>query len=326
MNNVVLRDGIRITLADSRTVVADASDPDGDIALLSHAHGDHLYNTAPDSIVASDLTLDLAQVRRDDIPRPNRDDPAAITSLPAGHVPGSTAFLVEGDRRYLYTGDLSVRERFGMAGFEPVDADVLIIESTYGRPTYRFPSQDAVEAEIVDWLEETADTPVLLLGYALGRAQELLRLADRADRSRIFYTTAIDDLNQPIAAATGEPFRGAVYDREVDLQPGDALVLPSQTNSLGFVERLREDSGAIKAGFSGWAIEESYQYASDVDVAFPLSDHCDFDELLAVVRAVDPSQVYTVHGFVDEFAAAVRSHLGIPARSLKTNQTSLADF
>lgn len=326
MGDVTLRDGIRITLDDGTSVVADGREPDGDIALLSHAHGDHLYDTAPQRVVASSLTLDLAEVRRGDQPRPDIDHPGNVELLDAGHVPGSKAFLLDGETRYLYTGDLSVRDRFGMTGFEPVDADVLIIESTYGRPTYRFPPQAEVEAAIVDWLEETADQPVILMGYALGRAQEILQLAQRAGRSRIFVTTAIDRLNEPIEAAMDVSFDAEVYTRETELGPGDALVLPSQTNSLDFVERIRQETDAAKAGFSGWAIEDSYRFARDLDVAFPLSDHCDFDELLEVVRAVDPEQVYTVHGSVDEFATEIRSRLGIPAQALKTNQSALSDF
>lgn len=324
--SVVLRDGIRISLEDGRSVVADASQPDGDSNLLSHAHGDHLYSTPPAQIVASELTLDLATVRRDGMSRPERVQPPDIEVLEAGHVPGSSAFLIDREKRYLYTGDLSTRDRFGMSGFEPVDADVLIIESTYGKPTYRFPEQAAVEAEILDWLEETAGDPVILMGYALGRAQELIQLAERAGRDRIFVTEAIEALNEPIQASGVAEFRTDRYDRSVDLEPGDALVLPSQTNSLGFVEQIRSESGALKAGFSGWAIEDSYRFVRDVDVAFPLSDHCDFDELLAVVSAVDPDQVYTVHGFVDEFATTVRSELGVPAQALKRGQATLGDF
>ncbi|MFW5921794.1 MAG: MBL fold metallo-hydrolase RNA specificity domain-containing protein [Halodesulfurarchaeum sp.] len=324
MTAVRSADGIRIRIDDGRKIAADASDPGDELPVLSHAHGDHLYSEPPDSIVASPLTRELAAVRRDG-PVPEELDPAWIDAIPAGHVPGSRAFLIDGTERVLYTGDCSTRDRFGMAGFEPVSAEVLIVESTYGKPTYRLPPQAETEAEIVDWLADTRDRPVILLGYALGRAQELLELAARAGRSRIRYTQAIDALNGPIEAARGEPLPGQVG-TDVEPKPGDALVLPAQTGSLSFVKQLRRDHDAPLAGFSGWAVEERYRYARDLDVAFPLSDHCDFDELLAVVRAVDPEQVYTVHGFVDELAAAVQSRLGIQARALKPNQTSLEEF
>lgn len=326
MTEVALRDGIRIELDDGTSVVADGSEPDADINLLSHAHGDHLYSTAPETVVASPLTLDLAQVRRPDQPRPETSEPPTVETMSAGHVPGSWAFRLGEETQYLYTGDVSIRDRFGLTGFDPIDADVLVVESTYGRPTYRFPEQSAVEREIEDWLRETSDSPVLLMGYALGRAQELLRLADRADRSRIFVTAAIESLNRPIEARTGMTFRATRYDEDVTLGPGDALVLPAQTNSFSFVEELREDSDAVKAGFSGWAVDDSYRFARDLDVAFPLSDHCDFEELLEIVEGVDPDRVYTVHGFVDDLASEIRSRLGIEATALKANQASLSDF
>jgi hypothetical protein len=45
-----------------------------------------------------------------------------------------------------------------------------------------------------------------------------------------------------------------------------------------------------------------------------------------VVELADPDQVYTCHGSTDSLAGEIRSRLGIPARSLKRNQTSLGDF
>ena len=323
MTTVRLKDGVRIALDSSREVVADASDPGGAVAVLSHAHGDHLYDDPPDAVVASKLTRELAGVRRNG-PVPESRRPDWIDLLPAGHVPGSRAALIEGEKRVLYTGDCSTRDRFGMTGFDPVEADVLVIESTYGKPAYTLPEQSAVEREIVDWLTDTRDRPVLLLGYALGRAQELIELADRADRDRIRYTPAIEALNEPIAAARGEPFPGSVASG-FQPEPGDALILPSTTGSLDFVADLRAD-GALVAGFSGWAVADSYRYARDLDRAVPLSDHCDYEELLGVVRAVNPEQVYTVHGFVDEFASAIRAELGIPAQALKAGQATLGDF
>jgi len=324
MTRVRLNDGVRIRTENGQSVTADAGAPGEALPLLSHAHGDHLYDSPPESVVGSELTRELAAIRRDGPVVAGREV-EWIEPVPAGHVPGSRAFLLEDGEKVLYTGDCSTRDRFGLTGFDPPDADVLIIESTYGTPDYTFPDQEGVESEIVDWLEETADRPVVLLGYALGRAQELIRLADRANRDRIRYSPAIGALNEPIAAATGEPFPGKA-ESKFDPEPGDALILPAQTGSLSFVKRLRDEREALLAGFSGWAIDSSYRFARDLDRAFPLSDHCDFRELLEVVETVAPDQVYVVHGFVDEFAGAVQSRLGIPAQALKAGQSTLGDF
>lgn len=323
MTDVRLRDGIRIETADGRLAVADATEPKG-VPILSHAHGDHLYRSAPEAVVASALTRELAAVRRDG-PVPDGLDVDWIETVPAGHVPGSRAALIEGEERVLYTGDCSVRDRFGLTGLDPPSADVLILESTYGKPAYTFPDQADVEAEIVDWLEDTMDRPVVLLGYALGRAQELLRLAERAGRDRIRYTPGIGALNEPIEASGAAPFPGEEASG-FEPEPGDASILPAQMGSTQFVARLREQQDAVVAGFSGWAVDSSYRFARDLDRAFVLSDHCDFTELLGIVEAVDPDQVYTVHGFVEALATAIRSRLGVPAQALKAHQRTLGEF
>lgn len=324
---VALRDGIEITLADGTTVVADAGDPAGDVAALTHAHGDHLFEDDPGPVVCSEPTAAIARARRPDATVAVASDPR-VELVPAGHVAGSRAVVVtdpDDGTRYCYTGDCSTRDRLYLPGFEPPDADVLVIETTYGTPEYTFPEQSAIESAIVDWLGETMDVPVLLFGYSLGRAQKLQVLAERAGRSRLFASDAILRVNRAMEPHVDATFTAEPYGSDVSLEPGDALVMPTQVSTAAFVERLREEHDAPKAGFSGWAVDDSFLYRGDYDVTFPLSDHCDFDELNAVVDAVDPERVYTNHGFADEFA----DHLvgrGREATTLKANQTSLADF
>jgi Predicted exonuclease of the beta-lactamase fold involved in RNA processing len=232
---------------------------------------------------------------------------------------------IEGDdRTYLCTGDVSVRDRSYLSGFDPVPADVLVIEATYGRPGYVFPDQDELERRIVEWLNETVDRPVLLFGYALGRAQKLQRLVARSDRSRLLVSEAIADLNAAIESHMDVTFDAEEYD-DLDPGPGEAVVLPNGSARLDFVERLAEETDALTAGFSGWALEDSFKYRGGYDEAFVLSDHADFSELVGIVEAVDPDQVYTQHGFADDLARHLTSE-GFDAQALKQDQTSLGQF
>ena len=330
---VSLRDGVRFDLSDGEVVVADAREPDGDAVVLSHAHGDHLYARAPHGVICSDLTARFAAARRPDDGTLSRTTHPKIEQVAAGHVPGSRATVIEDDERtFLYTGDLSTRDRFLLDGFDPAavaaewNVDALVVETTYGTPEYVFEGQATLEGRIVDWLDDTVDRPVLLFGYSLGRAQELQALVRRSERDRLFVTEATERINDVLAAARGVEFGAERYRSEVSLGGGDALVLPAQTSKLSFVDAVVERTGAIKAGFSGWATDDSYKYRGGYDETFVLSDHCDFTELVDVVETLDPGQVYTNHGFADEFAVHVETELGIGARSLKRNQTSLDDF
>jgi len=324
---VRLRDGIEITFANGERFVMDGGGETGaQTTLVSHAHGDHFADAT--EVVASDLTADLLAARKDDA-NPTAIDHPAIERFPAGHIAGSRAMRLtdpETGRRYLYTGDCSTRDRLYLDGFEPVDADVLILETTYGKPDYRFPPTTESIAEIQSWLTETMDEVVLLFGYALGRAQKLQRILADSARERVFVTDAIADLSNVIEAHRDVEFRGERYGRDVDLQPGDALVLPMQTSRLNWIESLVDAHDAVTAGFSGWASDDSFIYRRGYDEGFVLSDHCDFDELVSIVEAVDPEQVYTQHGFADEFANYVTSELGYPAQTLKANQSTLGDF
>ncbi len=65
MTRVRLADGIRIQTEDGRQIAADSRSPGEDVSLLGHAHGDHRYTEPPDAVVASDLTRELAEIRRD---------------------------------------------------------------------------------------------------------------------------------------------------------------------------------------------------------------------------------------------------------------------
>ncbi|EMA38174.1 hypothetical protein [Halococcus hamelinensis] len=331
---VSLRDGVRIELSTGETFVADATEPAADIVGLSHAHGDHLYTRAPEAVVCSDVTARLANARREDEGPLTRTTHPRVDQVPAGHVPGSRATIVDDPdgTTYLYTGDFSPRSRFVLDGFDAAavadeyDVDVLITETTYGEPKYVFDDQDVLEARIVDWLDETHETPVLLFGYTLGRAQELELLVGRSDRERLFVTDATARLNAIIEDACDVDFGAERYEEATTLGAGDALLLPAQTNRLSFVDSIAESTGALKAGFSGWAIEESFKYRGSYDETFVLSDHSDFSELVDTVETLEPERVYTQHGFADAFATHLETEFDLTARSLKNNQTALSDF
>ena len=320
---VTYRDGIEIELSDGTRVVCDADDPDGDVNVVTHAHGDH-YPDGEATAVCSPLTADLATARRDTPLHRTTDD--RVELIPAGHVAGSRAALVTDPdgTRYLYTGDVCTRSRFYLDGFEPPDADVLVVEATYGDPTYVFPDHDTVAAEIRSWLASTA-APVLLLGYALGRAQKLQLLADRAGRDRIFTTDAVRRVNEVIEAHRDVRFDVRPYEDDTTLADGDAFVIPMTSGRINWISSLAESAGAVTAGFSGWAIEESFKFRGDFDETFPLSDHCDFAELLDLVDAVDPDRVYTQHGSVTTLAEQL-TDVGYDATALRRNQLSLGDF
>ncbi|WP_227353745.1 mRNA 3'-end processing factor [Haladaptatus salinisoli] len=315
-----LRDGVHIDAG--RTVVADARSAVGDVNFVSHAHADHTFRTTPRTVLCSAETAALVRARTGAKFESTESVPG-IDLLPAGHVVGSRAALIDADRRYLYTGDFSTRDRLFLDGFSPVPADVLVMETTYGDPRYRFPPQAELEAEICDWLADR-DDPLFLFGYSLGRAQKLQHLARRATNRPVVVADSIREVNEAIEAVSDVSFDAEPF--EADALSGDEIVvLPSNLARREWVTDLVSRVGGVKVGFSGWAVTDSYRYRGGYDATFPLSDHCDFDELVSVVEAVNPDTVYTHHGFAEEFAAHLQKS-GYDARPLKRDQTSLSEF
>ncbi|WP_247729337.1 mRNA cleavage and polyadenylation specificity factor-like protein [Halovivax limisalsi] len=330
---VTHRDGIHFDL--DRHVVADARSATGDVNLVSHAHADHTFGSSPDVVVCSAETAAIATARTG-VEFAFVESAPGIELLPAGHVVGSSAAIIEGadGTRYCYTGDFSTRDRAYLDGFDPdaVEADVLVMETTYGHPRYRFPPQDELEAAIREWIREHDDRPLFLFGYSLGRAQKLQRLVASATDRRVLVSRTIAEVNAAIEATTDVSFAGEPLDGRSlsDLDPDDLsdeiVVVPSNQSRREWIDAIAAETGALKAGFSGWAVEDSFLYRGDYDVTFALTDHCDFDELIETVRTIDPDVVHTHHGFDEAFADVLATEYGYTARPLKRDQTSLADF
>ncbi len=316
------KDGIHLQL--EKTYVADSYSASGDTTIVTHGHSDHSPRTDA-AVICSDQTATIIEERNGiDLDSSERSDNVEL--LEAGHIIGSRAALIEdGGRRYLYTGDVATRDRAYLDGFKPVDADVLIIETTYGIPSYTFPDQDEIERQIKDWIAGTRGT-LFLFGYSLGKAQKIQHIVQQATDRQIIVHGAVHRMNEVIEDLTDLAFRAVPYSEHKDNLKDSIVVFPSRLSRKDWVTKLAADYDAPKAGFSGWAVQDSFTYRGDYDETFILSDHCDFDDLIDLVQAVDPETVYTQHGFDEAFASHLRSELGIDARPLKKNQTSLTDF
>ena len=102
----------------------------------------------------------------------------AVTLYPAGHIFGSAQSLLahETHGTLLYTGDFKLRRGRSAEQCATPHADVLIMETTFGRPHYVFPPTAQVLSDIAAFCQSCLDdgeTPVLF-GYSLGKSQELL--------------------------------------------------------------------------------------------------------------------------------------------------------
>ena len=96
------------------------------------------------------------------------------------------------------------------------------------------------------------------------------------------------------------------------------MVAPMLPSKNKFVQDMKSKYGAVTIGFSGWAQSTKYSFGRRTDYSIPISDHCDYNELIDMVVQSKAERVYTIHGFVDEFADDLRKR-GINAHPLENS-------
>jgi hypothetical protein len=275
-------------------------------AIVSHAHSDHVRRHAV--TVATPATVDLVRERYGqraaavchEFRQPFKHGRVQVTLYPAGHVLGSAQVLVDdGNCRLLYSGDVRLRPSVAAEEAEVPPADVVILDTTFGRPEYVFPPEDEIVAGIVRFCESAfaeGATPVLF-AYSLGKAQEAIMLLHRHGIRVAAHAAALK---------LCEIYRRHGLDlpecEALDGQPGPrtAVVCPPHLRSRGVLNGLRRHRTAM---LTGWAVERGAKWRYRCDAVFPLSDHCGHDDLLRYVELSGAREVYTIYGFAGDFAA-----------------------
>ncbi len=303
-----------------------------DYTFVSHAHIDHVHvPNGKSKIIVSGETKELAKARGYDLGETSKEAPG-IEPVDSGHIFGSRGVLVKD--KVFYTGDLSVRDRAFLKGCRGVKCDTLIMETTYGRPHYLFAETEKVQSQVNCFIAQCFDRcrPVVLTGYPLGKAQLISSLF--SDWEPVYLHDSIHKMNSShihLGVKLKEFDRfdegNAEFERKLTMGPW-VLIAPTFGGRSPFIKTLREKYNAAIATFSGWAVDSRYKYVTNVENAFPISDHCDFRELENLVKYCNPSTVYTVHGFASEFASHLRD-LGFDAEPLNGDgdlQSRLTSF
>ncbi|HZQ35453.1 MAG TPA: MBL fold metallo-hydrolase [Dehalococcoidia bacterium] len=278
------------------------------LAVVSHAHSDHVCRHR--RTICTPATADLIRHRYGEIAlqplafdTPLRLGSLRLTLHPAGHVLGSAQVLAEGGGvRLLYSGDLRLRPSAAAEAAHVPESDVLVMETTFGRPRYVFPPEAQVVEQIVQFCTRgiaSGQRPVLF-AYSLGKAQEAIALLHRH--------------GLPVAAHPAVLAINAIYRRhgadlpdcaawDGELPERTVIVCPPQARRNRLFAEERRFRFAV---LTGWAMDSGARFRYRCDEAFPLSDHCGFDDLLRYVELSRATTVHTLHGFSCEFATELR--------------------
>ncbi len=325
--SVTANGGIQVDMSKTRYVLDPHTRVRADYTFVSHAHIDHMHTPSKsERIIASSVTNELAKARGYDL-GDTVEAAEGVELLDSGHILGSRAIRI-GDEVY-YTGDASGRARAFLGKCKTRQARILVMETTYGTPDYVFPSTAKLVKEVNSLISSAYDrgNPVVLMGYPLGKAQLLSYYFSSWDP--IFYHEAVAEMNR-IHMEHGVPLKaGKRFDpsEDMDRLPHGPwlMVSPMASGRSRLMAHLKKKYGAVLVAFSGWAMGSGYKYMMGADYSFPLSDHCDYQELLDLVQSVSPEMVYTVHGFAAEFARDLKK-MGFSARPLAAYQSTLSDY
>ena len=190
-----------------------------------------------------------------------------------------------------------------------------------------FPSLDEIKTQVNEIISElySKGIPVILLGYQLGKAQTISNLFGHW--APLYYHDSVKQMND-LHRKLGVELKDAIGHSQaesqglLDKKPW-IMVAPMMSQKSPFIKHMKEKYNAVTIGFSGWAKSSRFAFGRRSDYSIPLSDHCDFNELIELVKKTGAEKVYTIHGFVDEFASSLRKE-GIDAQALR--EESLDDY
>ena len=302
--------------ADNKRVNLDPKNVDSTgVNFVSHAHSDHLPSKNGGTILSSIETNEIANLRGFKMEN-HVDSLDNFSLINSGHILGAKGLLFDD---IFYTGDLCTRDRGFLKGATIPKCKTLITECTFGLPEFVFPKLDDMLKQVNELISDlyTKGIPVILMGYQLGKAQTITQFFGHWGPLYLHDSIkAMNSLHQKfgISLKDGIGHTEAEKNGLLGKKPW-IMVAPLMSSKNKFVQDMKSKYGAVTIGFSGWAQSNRFSFGRRTDYSIPISDHCDYNELMDVVVRSGAEQVYTIHGFVNEFASDLRS-MGINAQPL----------
>lgn len=299
--------------------------------MVTHAHADHARGGSQRYIataetaaimrarIAADLPIDVVAYGER-----FRLGEVELSLHPAGHVLGSAQVLLRPDDgpTWCVTGDYKVEPDITCATFEQQRCDVLVTESTFGLPVFRWRPDAEVVGSMNEWRAENARAgrTSVLLGYALGKAQRILASLDPSI-GPIGVHGSVKTVCE-IYERHGIGFPSYVHanaETANDLKGAGTIVAPPSALGGPWLRRFAGSRGGLRTAMvSGWMNLRGRRRWRGTDRGFVLSDHADWHGLLRTIDRSGASRVLATHGYASQLARFLREDRGIDADVLPT--------
>jgi putative mRNA 3-end processing factor len=322
-----------LVVSNGCNIAIDCARPkNAGLAVITHAHSDHLPSGKFEGkILASRETVELLNGRvkggkiiAKNFSEKHEFENFGISLESSCHILGSSQVILEGEKKVVVTSDFQLQESLMLPKAEIHNADILVIESTFGIPSYSFPERQETYREIAKWVENNSKEGKfsVLAGYALGKSQELCKVLSEYSSEVPVVHERVFEFNK-IYENLGVKL-GSFESLNNNLRDFNVAILPPSLVSREFLQALSLSlERKVSAGIAtGWGFKSAC-----FEKTFPLSDHADFRQLMHYVQESGARQVFTMHGFAKEFARHLKRKMGINAMPLNAKgQKSLQEF
>ncbi len=295
-----------------------------DKAVITHGHADHA-RAGHGAVLATPETLAIMAVRYGEDFTGQRQALAygegvtingvEVCLVPAGHVLGSAqAVITHKGTRIVVSGDYKRRPDPTCALFEPVPCDVFVTEATFALPVFRHPPTAQEVGKLLTSLGNFPDRTHLVGAYALGKAQRVIKhLREQGYDRPIYLHGAMEKLcalYQDFGVDLGELLPVAKRSREE--LAGQIVVAPPSATRDRWSRRFADP---VTAFASGWMRVRARARQSQAELPLIISDHADWDELIATIEELAPEHLWVTHGREDALVHAA-TQMGIKAKPL----------
>ncbi|MGQ9538994.1 MAG: MBL fold metallo-hydrolase [Candidatus Bathycorpusculaceae bacterium] len=313
------------------SVACDAFDESKPLRVVTHAHADHLIGLQQslrtcEKVLMTKATRDLIDIMRSplflmggyvealDYGKTISYGEETITLFPADHILGAAQVLVEDAEgtRIVYTGD------FRLDKTPVIEADILVMEATYGSPSCTRSFDKDVKGMLVSIVEEgLKHGAVYVFGYH-GKLQEVMQILHDAGLrfpfvapERVFHVSKICEKH---GMRVGRLMRLEEKEAKTMLERNQPCVAFYHMGLRGKVGQ-----GGFCVYVSGWEFDVPCREIGDKEFVIALSDHSDFDGLMEYVRRSKPRLVITDNfrvGYAETLARHIQKRFNVSAVAL----------
>ncbi|MEM2953164.1 MAG: MBL fold metallo-hydrolase [Candidatus Bathyarchaeia archaeon] len=312
-------------------VACDAFEVSKPLRVVTHAHADHMMGLKQslrncEKVLMTYATKDLIDVMMGPLflmggctetleyGKTVRYGDESLTLFPAEHILGAAQVLVEDAEgtRIVYTGDFRVEET-------PVlEADVLVMEATYGSPSCRRSFDEEVRGLLVSLAEKgLKHGPVYIFGYH-GKLQEVMQILRGAGvkvpfvaPEKVFHVSKVCERHGMRLGRLMRLEENEVKELLERKCPCVAFYHMGSSRKVGL--------GGFRIYISGWEFDSPCREIAENEFVVALSDHSDFDGLMKYVRLSRPKLVITDNfrvGYAERLAKEIEKRLGVSALAL----------